>query len=833
MIRLTAREAPPEGAECSICLLAGRPLTWADGLMGKGGLAIVGEGPGEEEATRGRPFVGRSGQLLTKVMSEAGLRRDACLVTNAVACHPEGNATPTAQMIRACSGRLRLELERRRPELIVTVGESAARALGILPGARSLGSTRGILTKLGPEWGDLAGTPVLPTWHPAAVLRNPSFYADLAGDLRLAARIVRGEAELLRLSEDGLPSGFTWRVLHEPEELAGLLRQEPWRSWSRQRGPVSLDVEVDSKGRLLCFGFLPVTGSETPPVPVVALPLARSPELVGIFQPWLDRQALLGHNLQYDVKVLWSHGLRADVAEDTLLMRYTTDERTKGATHDPGSAKDLKTLAQRLLGAPKWNDTTERYISHLEDAPKEEVWKYNALDVWWTSRLWLYLQQDRSFGEDERQVYRELLIPGSNVLARMEYLGVRVDRQKLLDYGEVLGKEQDEAGAEFRRLSLPWGAVNPASPQQLGHLFYLDLGLPKQKLSSNAKKKTPYPVDRDTVLLWLEFLSETPDFPERETATRLLQSLLRWRKADKLRGTYTKKLVRLLDEESRLHGRFKLFGTVTGRLSSADPNLQNIPARDEGGKALRDAFVATPGYVWLKSDLSQAELRVLAALSGDVHLREALVTGDVHRAVAARIAGKHPEDVTKAERQQAKSVNFGIVYGEDAPKLAEQTGLSLPEAEELMRTWFAQFPQAREWIEETKRTILRDRYVRTVYGRKRRFPYIPPSGKERKEILRQGVNAVIQSAASDIVLSALIRLDRMIDWKRTRLLVTVHDEIDLETQEDPVEVGRMVAREMTRTPFDDVMPFEAEVGVGPSWGSLVDLDLRTGRREAG
>jgi DNA polymerase-1 len=301
----------------------------------------------------------------------------------------------------------------------------------------------------------------------------------------------------------------------------------------------------------------------------------------------------------------------------------------------------------------------------------------------------------------------------------------------------------------------------------------------------------------------------------------IVDLLLQYRATKKLHSTYIQALLEAADENGRVHTTFNLHGTVTGRLSSSNPvNLQNIPRESD----IRKIFIATPGFTIVEGDLAQAEVRGLAYYSRDRNLIDNILSGmDMHVRTACLMFNVRPEEVTKDMRQAAKRLTFGVIYQMSAESLAHELNISTTEAEELIERFFSAYPQAREWIEAIKQEALRVGKVATPFGRTRRFGVITDTN--RSEVLRQAVNAPIQSLASDVTLTALIKAGKEL-WGNpsTRLLLTVHDSILLETREDPVEVALWLRRIMSAPVLDGNVPFAADVKIGQSWGSLKELE---------
>ena len=730
-------------------------------------LVLVGEAPGDTEVLEGKPFVGRAGQLLNKVLEEVGIDRDACYITNAVNCRPVPHRAPKAKEIAACRNRLIAEIRQRTPRMVVALGNAAVQAL---MGRHNMGDVHGTV-----NWCADVNAFVVPTYHPAAVLRSPGYYIDLIRDMQRAALYLHEKKVLTSVAQE-----VEYVTLHNHDHVLELV--ERLESLSE----VAVDVETASDGSLLCIG-LAWRGDKAVVVTKDALVDKRT---VPMLNSALKGKVLIGHNLKFDVKQLWRAGVSdVRVGEDTMLMSYTLDER-------PGVHK-LKPLVRQYLNVPDYDAPIREYYSHMEDCPPIELWKYNAHDAAYTYALRSVLR--RELDADGTWLLHNVLYPAANVLACMEYTGIMVDREYLQGLASKLRDETQTLEQEMYHLI--GRQFNPRSQKQLAQLLYHDLGLP----IPDGRWST----DKDA-------LAAIQDFHP------LPAKILEYRGKLKMLRTYVEALLDAADDEGRVHTNFNLHGTVTGRLSSSDPiNLQNIPRTEEA----RNAFIATPGYTLVEADLSQAEVRVLAWYCKDPNLIKALAEGgDVHIRTACIMFHKKPKEVTKELRQAAKRLSFATIYGQSVEALAKELGVSVTEAKELQEQFFGTFPRAREWIKAQQDLALATGVVTTPFRRKRRFEYITRDNKA--EVLRQAVNAPIQSLASDITLTALIRMGHKLgNSQSTRLLLTVHDSILLETTEDPVEIARWVKWEMVSQVLDGTVPFDADVKIGARWGELKEVDV--------
>ena len=410
--------------------------------------------------------------------------------------------------------------------------------------------------------------------------------------------------------------------------------------------------------------------------------------------------------------------------------------------------------------------------------------------------------------EGLERLFREVELPLIPVLARMEAVGVALDREALA----VLDRE---FGAEISRLEQGiytdvGHEFNLGSPKQLEQVLFFELNLPKGK-----RTKTGFSTDASVL-------------EELRPAHPMIDKLLEWRVYTKLRSTYVEALPSLIAADGRLHTTFHQAVAATGRLSSSDPNLQNIPIRTELGRKIRRAFVAgEPDLVLLAADYSQIELRILAHVSGDEHLKDAFARGaDIHRETAARVLGKAPEDITHAERSMAKMVNFGLAYGMSDFGLASRANISRQEAQSFINSYFTAYSGISYYMMAIKDQARDQGFVETLLGRKRQIPELKASNPAlRGAGERMAINMPIQGTAADIQKIAMIRADARVREAglRARLLLSVHDELLFETPRDEVEPLAALVRETMEGALPLSVPLIVDVKVGDDWESMTPL----------
>lgn len=765
----------PAGANCAACTLRTEPIVLGYGPQ-PAEVMVIAEAPGYNEVQKGRPLIGRSGQLLDRALAEIGVTRDGIRIENVVTCRPPDNRDPTKEEVAACSGRLKLAIAETQPKFIIPLGAFAYKA--IMPGKRSIKADNGKLFTLED------GTKVVPVLHPAAVLRSPRLYGDFVGALRFAFEVLAGKVEQT-------PStGLDYRVITEPSQVASIYRDKAMENARF----VSVDVETASDGRMLCVGISFDPFKTVHVVTASAIDALSRHTLSQIFTH--KRIQTVGHNLKYDVRVLWNNGIDCRFDHDTMLMHYSMDER-KG-THG------LDELAKNFLRVEPWYDKIAPYYKRMEDADSDEMYRYNAYDVLYTGQLFLRFMEDMS--ATNKSIYDEYLIPGGRELLYAEHRGVRINQQAIGELGGVLEKDIEAKLSELYKLA--GEEFNPNSPKQLLELLFNKLGLPIPDGNLST--------DENTLKLLTSFHP-------------IAQALLDYRQLHKLYGTYVTGIQKKLDSEGAIHCNFNVHGTETGRLSSSNPNLQNIPVRSERGKTIRKLFVARPGATLVELDVSQAELRTLAWFSQDPKLIEIFQSGhDLHTATAALMYHVKLGDVTSDQRRKGKTVNFAVVYGAGPDKVMETIGCSYQEAKEAIELWFKQFSRAAEWMESKRQEALTTGQVTMPHGRKRSFPII--TRENRGDVLRQAVNTPVQGYASDITFKSFARVGQTfreyLEDLMAYLLLTVHDSMLSETFNDPIEVARLKYRTVIKVAEEMCpgVPFEADAKIGKSWGEMEEVD---------
>ena len=504
----------------------------------------------------------------------------------------------------------------------------------------------------------------------------------------------------------------------------------------------------------------------------------------------------VAQNGKYDLHILNRHGLHvAGYVEDTMLQSFILDA---GQTRH-----DLDTLAKRHLGHQTitFEEVCGKGVKQCSFAQLDiaTATQYAAEDADVTLQVHRTLLPRLQALPRLEQVYRDIEIPLVQVLTRMEACGVCIDADLLRNCSSDFARRMDACSE--RAWDLAGHSFNLDSPKQLQTILYDELQLP---VLSKTPKGQPS-CNEDT----LQALISHHPLPD---------VILQYRSLAKLRNTYTDKLPEMIHPQTqRVHTSYHQAGAVTGRLSSSDPNLQNIPIRTEDGRRIRQAFIAPPGWRLLACDYSQIELRIMAHLSGDPALRHAFLTGnDVHRATAADVFNRSPESVSTQERRAAKAINFGLIYGMSAFGLARQLGISRNEAQGYIAAYFDRYPKVRDYMEQTRAHAEQYGYVETVFGRRL---HVGDGHRLRPGNERAAINAPMQGTAADIIKRAMIALDQWLEphRERARMILQVHDELIFEVDADFVATVRSAATTLMESAAQLDVPLVVESGVGLNW----------------
>jgi DNA polymerase I len=529
-------------------------------------------------------------------------------------------------------------------------------------------------------------------------------------------------------------------------------------------------------------------------------------EALKILKPMLEHPAVLkiGQNVKFDWHMFNLLGITVAPYDDTMLMSYALDAGVTGHGMDALSEHFLghKPISYKgLTGTGKGKIT-------FDQVPLQEATAYAAEDADVTLRLWRVLKP-RLTAEGMMVVYERLERPLVDVIARMEERGIAIDRQILSrlsgEFAQTAARLEDEAQ------QLAGEKFNLGSPKQLGDILFGKLSLPGAKKTATGQWATSADILEDLA----------------EAGHELPRKIVDWRQLTKLKGTYTDALPSYVNPRTkRVHTSFALASTTTGRLSSSDPNIQNIPVRTAEGRKIRTAFIAEPGNLLISADYSQIELRVLAHVADIPQLTKAFADGvDIHAMTASEMFGVPVEGMPSDVRRRAKAINFGIIYGISAFGLANQLSIPREEASAYIKKYFERFPGIRDYMDRTKAFSREHGYVETIFGRRAHYPEIKSSNPQVRAFNeRASINAPIQGSAADIIRRAMVRMEAALEKQKlssVRMLLQVHDELVFEAPEGDVEAAIPVIQDvMENAAFPAIklaVPLKVDARAAKNW----------------
>ena len=647
---------------------------------------------------------------------------------------------------------------------------------------------------------------------------------DLLADINSPSDGVRYKPEDLadKVTEAALSTKIDLTIY---ETVCDVERLKEWIAEATDLGLVAVDTETTSVDAMQCE--LVGVSLATRPGKACYIPLLHAKngssdagdmfsegldpdqisqrEALDLLKPLLESPAVLkiAQNMKYDLLVLSRYGINVNPFDDTMLLSYVVDA---------GRAKHgMDALSQSLLGHTpipfKEIAGSGKSMITFDKVLIDKATEYAAEDADVTLRLWQILKP-RSVAEKMTLVYERLERPLVDVICRMEARGISVDRQILSRLSGELA--QHAARLEDEIYELAGRKFNVGSPKQLGEILFGEMALPGGKKTKSGQWATGAQVLEDLAV-------EGHELPLK---------IVDWRQLSKLKSTYTDALPEFINPETkRVHTSYAMASTSTGRLSSSDPNLQNIPVRTEEGRKIRTAFVAEPGNKLVSADYSQIELRVLAHVADIPQLKQAFADGiDIHAMTANEMFDTPVEGMDPMIRRQAKAINFGIIYGISAFGLANNLGISRGEASDYIKMYFERFPGIRDYMEETKAFAREHGYVETVFGRKAHYPEIKsPNPQMRAFQERAAINAPIQGSAADVIRRAMVKMEPALDKAKlsAQMLLQVHDELIFEVPETEVdatiETVVSVMESATMPALSLSVPLKVDARVADNW----------------
>lgn len=782
-------EAQKMGAKCEECPL--RDATYVPSSGPKDAkVAFVSRSPGKHDVYTQKPFGGPSGKVLDHLLNRYGINRKKIITTNVVSCQTDD---PPTEAIKCCKPRL--EEEVKNCDLVIAGGTEAVNSLTHY---RAVYRARGFeisRTSLGKK------QRVIATNNPAAVMRNSDSYPDMVADFRRAF--------------DPLPPPVFPKVeiIDEESTVRTVLRR--WLD-TEFSDPIASDLEWAGK-RIECAGFSR-DGKKSVVFGSTGLNTRENNRLLRSFYE-RDDIRFIWHNGKDDTKILWLNDIKGKVDGDTFFMSYALDER-------PGYHA-LEYLLSDKLGWPDYEPSSVKHFkTKAEFDPripinraKYELYKYNGWDAAGTLQLYQHfeplLEQDNVLG-----LYQRLLAAGER-FRTVELNGFDYDIEEACNINEREVMPRLWAlESEMRRIS-HHALLNPKSPKQLQAVYYQDWGL-KHKLRDTGKKKLSKSTGKE-VREEIDGGRFQCNIGNKKDIVQFAQYHGRYAKIQRVGSNYLEGLIKRVQADGKLYCRFNLGGTATGRTSSSDPNFQNI-TRDgvEGIPGIRHLFLPPEGFAVISADYSQAELRTCAKLSGDKSLLE--IYRDSSRSLhKERASAFYGENYTKEEYVKSKNINFGVTYGQSAKAFAQMYHMPEIEAQAYINSWWREFPTLKEWTRETSRRAIREGSIQSPFGHKRRFHLV--TDENIGDIQRESVNFLPQNIAANLTISAIVDLVDL----HVVVVCTVHDSIVAVAPIDEAnEVARIMKAVMVRQAtqqlgWDDV-PFDVDVSIGKSWGSIIEIE---------
>ncbi len=754
-------------ARCEACPLVSEPYV-PDHIV-PGGLLLVGEAPGAQEVKDQQAFSARydgrinAGYILWEILSQIGVTREHVTTTNIILCRPPGNRDPTAVEVAACNVRLEGLVREADPSTIIALGKNAAKGL--------LGITSSVDKARNRDWAYQVGDRtynVRVTYHPAGTIYNPSLFPDLVHDLEYVLKAKPHEKPKVKLV-----------ILNNVKQLKTLD--------AKLGNEIVIDLETTGLerigNRILCV-VIRAIGDPT----VYIIPDDVLYADLEAYNKLIASRIQVYHNAMFDVPIQRDNGIpKAKAHKDTMFLHMCVDERR--------GKHGLKNISTELCGAPDYSSAIEPYVkganSSYANIPRPILYRYAAYDGWYTGEL-VPILTERAIEENTLRVHDDILIPVLEPLMALERDGFALDVKYVQDLEETMGSE---LAAQEKAVIDEHGVINLNSPQQVSALL-TRLGLLSAGSSTRAE-------------ILEELDAEHPNTP-------ILQQILDYRSVAKELSTYVRGTLKRVWPDGRIRASYLPHGTVTGRLSSRDPNMQNIPRNDR----MRNMFYAPEGRTLLHVDYSQHEFRVMAYYAQDPALFKLYKDGrSIHREMATQIYG---EGYDAEQYAAAKMVDFGVLYGREEYSLSKQLKCTVAEAAEFINTFFEQMPATLAYREKLTRDVLASGEVETIFGRKRRFPLITPQNV--RSVIKETLNFQPQSTANDIVLIASYELFDILPYVRMFPVNLLHDSITWEIDPDYVEEAvSIIVPHMRRRPgelLNTDLPFDVEVKVGKRWGDM-------------
>jgi len=761
-------------------------------------LMIVGSHPNDEDELRGVPFSGQAGRLIEEALNNACIKKSEVYITYALKCQPSKDSIDSE--IQICSQYLEDEIYKVKPQIIMALGNVALKYLK---------NQSNIVKYHGKLFNDeKRNCKIFAAYHPSFVLKQNGgsakerFFDDIKKLYNILNQLNTTPIENKYIVVDNIETA---------KELMERLKEV---------NPVAIDIEttgldfINDKVLGISFSWKEHTGVYFPLLGENGIEIWKPEEkeyiVITLASILKDKRCIL-HNAKFDLKFLDLLGIKINNFDDTLIAYYLLDENKPHGLKDLARDyfSDLADYETQAMGYLKSKATSYSVI------PTAILGQYAAADTDCTLRLYNkslpelqkynFLPDPKKPGFDPNNfgLYKDLMIPLSKVLRQVELTGVRIDTK----YMEELGiKWKTDAEILKKKLDTMSGGINIKSSKQLGEYLFKTLKLEPVKQTKKGGDST----DAQTLTILAAQSKDPESFPSL---------LLKYKELYKLISVYIEGMTPLIDKAGRIHTNYNLTGTVTGRLSSSNPNLQNIPRREEA----RKIFVAEKGHKLIMCDYSQIELRIFACYTNDPDLVDSFKKNeDIHTRVASQVLGIPPEQITKEQRVMAKTVNFGLIYGRGPRSVAEQLNISEEEAKEFIAEYFQRYKTAAKWM-ATIRLLIREKgQVQNIFKRIRRIPEIFSGDfKDKATAERQAINSIIQGTASDCVNLSAIRIDNTLKQRnlKSKLVLLVHDELVYEVPDNEIEEMKVLLKEqMEKIPHSHIIvPLTIDMEISDTW----------------
>lgn len=846
--------------KCHLFKTCKTPCIQGTGLI-PSDIMLLGEGPGSEEDIEGKPFVGTAGKRLDIILKETGLDRSKLYISNIVKCRPPDNRIPEPEEIKACFPYLEEEIKKVKPKIIVPLGGVALQAIQNLVGITKYAG--------GKYWNEKYNCWIMPTFHPAYICRNLGMQETMIDHLKNVIFWLKNPVE------------------PEPSKYITINTIEKAQKFFDRLNKVEIfafDIETSGldfrKDKILCCSF---SWKERTAITLPILQQHNQEFWKAEEKSWIIEQlkkilesniCKIGQNLAFDIKFLKSNGIELNnYMFDTLLAHHLLDENVGVEGHglDTMVLRYFPDMGNYWVELEKCLETKNTSYSVI---PNEVLWKYASEDADATFRCYNRFKPELEKQELMR-LFNKITMPFQKILLETEYYGVKLDIEKLeklkVEYAERLKKIEGEFKATYTVKATEQILYNKEA-EKIKKRYN---GLKSKRLSEKDyikkyAKSIPFNL-RSSVhlqILLFDVLEFTPTKKTKKgkisTDAEVLDGLIdkspelvklkEHRDLSKLYSAYIVAMLEKVDENGRIHTNYNVAGTVTGRLSSNNPNLQNIPRalteedleefENQGRMAygdIKDCFIVDSGCILLGADFVQMEYRCWASYINCSKMIGDINKGiDIHKEMASIVNNKKVEEVTKKERYEAKSAVFGLIlYGQTAKGFALKYNTTEEKANGIKEAFFNKYRKARDWVINTKRIAQKYGKVINAFGRIRRLPtaQIPwkenmekHDARDRGEALRQALNSPVQAMATDIVAITTIRINKRLKQlnSKTKLVLQVHDELVYEVPKEEQESIIKIIKEEVARGYDTLggkvrVPMGVDIKVGESWGKLIEI----------